>query len=108
MNEAIERLEMKVAYLEVANTELSDAVYRQQKELDALRERLITAITHATAPMKEYVSLYDPFLDIVKLTVQELEQNFIDNPLVVPVALWKHTVCLELPHEARSIVLTRY
>ncbi len=44
MNETIERLEMKVAYLEVANTELSDAVYRQQKELDALREHLATLV----------------------------------------------------------------
>ena len=40
MNEAIERLEIKIAFLEAANVELSDAVYRQQKELDALRERI--------------------------------------------------------------------
>jgi SlyX protein len=38
MNESsLERLELKVAYLERANNELSDVVYRQQRELDALR-----------------------------------------------------------------------
>jgi len=40
MNEIIERLEIKLAYLESANGELSDVVYRQQKEIDTLRERL--------------------------------------------------------------------
>jgi SlyX protein len=35
-----ERLELKVAYLERANAELSDVVYRQHKELEALREGL--------------------------------------------------------------------
>ena len=36
----IEQLELKIAYLERANQELSDVVYRQQGELDALHERL--------------------------------------------------------------------
>jgi SlyX protein len=40
MNDIIERLEIKVAYLESANGELSDVVYRQQKEIDTLRDRL--------------------------------------------------------------------
>ncbi len=41
MNEELfERLEMKVAYLERANHELSDVVYRQQQELNELRARL--------------------------------------------------------------------
>jgi SlyX protein len=39
MSEAIERLEVKIAYLEAANAELSDVVYRQQKEFDALKTR---------------------------------------------------------------------
>jgi uncharacterized coiled-coil protein SlyX len=34
----IERLELKLAFLERANAELSDVVYRQHKELEALRE----------------------------------------------------------------------
>lgn len=38
--EAIERLEMKIAYLERANNELSDVVYRQQREILGLRARM--------------------------------------------------------------------
>jgi SlyX protein len=38
--EAIERLEMKIAYLERANNELSDVVYRQQREIQGLRARM--------------------------------------------------------------------
>jgi SlyX protein len=45
MNDAtVERLEVKVAFLERANIELSDEVYRQRQELDELRARL-TALT---------------------------------------------------------------
>ena len=39
-SEAIERLETKIAYLESANVELSDVVYRQSLEIQALRARL--------------------------------------------------------------------
>ena len=39
MSERIETLEFKVAHLERALQELSDVVYRQQRELDALRDR---------------------------------------------------------------------
>jgi SlyX protein len=38
--EIVERLELKIAYLERANSELSDVVYRQQREIDDLREQL--------------------------------------------------------------------
>jgi SlyX protein len=38
--EALERLELKIAYLERANTELSDVVYRQQREIADLQERI--------------------------------------------------------------------
>jgi SlyX protein len=34
--EAIERLEMKISFLERANNELSDVVYRQQREIQGL------------------------------------------------------------------------
>jgi uncharacterized coiled-coil protein SlyX len=37
--ERIERLELKLAFLERANTELSDVVYRQQRELYELQQR---------------------------------------------------------------------
>jgi len=36
-NENIERLELKVAFLERANQELSDMVYRQQQDIEQLR-----------------------------------------------------------------------
>ncbi|MFL6577704.1 MAG: SlyX family protein [Povalibacter sp.] len=35
--ESIERLELKLAFLERANQELSDVVYRQQQQIDVLR-----------------------------------------------------------------------
>lgn len=38
--EIIERLELKLAFLERANQELSDVVYRQQQELLALQARV--------------------------------------------------------------------
>jgi SlyX protein len=38
-HERIDALEFKVAHLERALQELSDVLYRQQRELDALRER---------------------------------------------------------------------
>lgn len=37
---AIEALEHKLAYLERANQELSDVVYAQQQEIDALKTRM--------------------------------------------------------------------
>jgi uncharacterized coiled-coil protein SlyX len=39
-SDAIERLETKLAFLESANIELSDVVYRQQQEINDLRVRL--------------------------------------------------------------------
>jgi SlyX protein len=36
----IEQIEIKIAYLEQANAELSDVVYRQQQELESLRGQL--------------------------------------------------------------------
>jgi SlyX protein len=39
MSERIETLEFKVAHLERALQELSDVVYRQQRELYSLRDR---------------------------------------------------------------------
>lgn len=36
----IERIELKIAYLELATNDLSEVVYRQQQELDALRAQL--------------------------------------------------------------------
>lgn len=40
MSTALEQIEVKIAYLEKANVELSDVVYRQQQELEALKLRI--------------------------------------------------------------------
>ena len=41
MNEDIvERLELKIAFLERASAELSDVMYAQQRQIDSLRTRL--------------------------------------------------------------------
>lgn len=37
---AIERLELKISYLESANQDLSDIVYRQQRDIDKLRAQM--------------------------------------------------------------------
>lgn len=39
-SETIERLEIKIAFLERANAELSDVLYRQQQDIQELRVRL--------------------------------------------------------------------
>lgn len=39
-NDRLQQLELKLAYLERGNQELSDVVYRQQQDLDALKTRL--------------------------------------------------------------------
>jgi uncharacterized coiled-coil protein SlyX len=38
--DAVERLELKLAFLERANAELSDVVYQQHKQIEALLEGL--------------------------------------------------------------------
>lgn len=43
MNEDLERIELKIAYLENAWQELSDVIYRQQRDIEQLRERLAAA-----------------------------------------------------------------
>jgi len=39
-SDAIERLETKLAFLESANVELSDVVYKQSQEIQSLRARI--------------------------------------------------------------------
>jgi uncharacterized coiled-coil protein SlyX len=39
-DDTVERLELKLAFLERANAELSDVVYRQHKEIEGLRDGL--------------------------------------------------------------------
>ncbi|MEP7244577.1 MAG: SlyX family protein [Gammaproteobacteria bacterium] len=38
--ETLERIESKIAFLERANNELSDVVFRQRQEIDALQAQL--------------------------------------------------------------------
>ncbi|MFO7325067.1 MAG: SlyX family protein [Pseudomonadota bacterium] len=40
MNERIEQLEVKVAFLEQANSQLSEELFRQRREIDALATQL--------------------------------------------------------------------
>jgi SlyX protein len=51
--EALERIETKIAFLESANAELSDVVYRQKKELDELRARLTALSARLDAAQSE-------------------------------------------------------
>ncbi len=45
----IERIETKIAFLESAIAEISDAVFRQHRDIDALREQLATLTTRLQA-----------------------------------------------------------
>ena len=51
--ESIERIELKIAYLERANNDLSEVVYRQQQEIDALRAKLAVLNGKMEAAMTE-------------------------------------------------------
>jgi SlyX protein len=51
--ETLERLETKIAFLESANAELSDVVYRQKKEIDALKASLSALYARLDAAQAE-------------------------------------------------------
>jgi uncharacterized coiled-coil protein SlyX len=51
--EFIERIELKIAYLERANNDLSEVVYRQQQQIDALRAELAVLNGKMEAAMTE-------------------------------------------------------
>ena len=55
--ESIERLELKISFLERANQELSDVVYRQQQEIEELRTKL-TALAARVDSMKADETTY--------------------------------------------------
>lgn len=38
--EALERIEIKIAFLEHANSELSDVLFHQQRDIEALRDQI--------------------------------------------------------------------
>jgi uncharacterized coiled-coil protein SlyX len=52
-SETLERIELKIAFLERANTELSDVVYRQQREIESLRAQLAALLARLDAAQAE-------------------------------------------------------
>ncbi|MEJ0098748.1 MAG: SlyX family protein [Pseudomonadota bacterium] len=42
MDQRIEQLEIKIAFLEEASSQLSELVYQQRQEIDALRTQLVS------------------------------------------------------------------
>ncbi len=57
--ESTEQLELKVAYLEKAQQELSDLVYAQRRELDSLTARL-TALLQRLQEVESDAGKFDP------------------------------------------------
>jgi uncharacterized coiled-coil protein SlyX len=52
MDERLEQLEIKVAFLEQANAELSDEVFRRRQEIEALREQLAALTSRLDAEVQ--------------------------------------------------------
>jgi SlyX protein len=52
-DDIVERIELRIAYLERANNELSEVVYRQQQEIDALRAELAVVSGKLTSALTE-------------------------------------------------------
>ncbi|MBS0420383.1 MAG: SlyX family protein [Proteobacteria bacterium] len=53
-SDEVERIETKIAFLESANVELSDVVYRQQQEIAALRAQLDVLAQRISAAQTPY------------------------------------------------------
>jgi uncharacterized coiled-coil protein SlyX len=61
MNEdALERIETKLAFLERASSELSDAVLRQQRVIDSLRVQVATLATRIEASQESDLTARTP------------------------------------------------
>jgi uncharacterized coiled-coil protein SlyX len=60
MEKRLEQLEIKVAFLEQANAELSDEVFRRRQEIDALREQLGTLKSRFEAAQAQPATEYTP------------------------------------------------
>jgi SlyX protein len=58
-SEALERIELKIAFLERANSELGDVVYRQQQEIETLRAQLTALLRRLDATQAEQTA-YTP------------------------------------------------
>jgi SlyX protein len=57
MNARLDQLEIKIAYLEQANAQLSDVVFQQRQELDALREQF-AALTGRVEAVQSQATAY--------------------------------------------------
>ena len=55
----VERIELRITYLERANNDLSEVVYRQQQEIDALRAELAVVSGKLQSAMTEQTA-YTP------------------------------------------------
>jgi len=49
MSDRLEQIEIRIAFLEQANSQLSDIVYQQQQDLNALRLQLETVLQRLEA-----------------------------------------------------------
>ncbi len=59
MSERLEQIEVKIAYLEQANAQLSDVVYQQRQEIESLRQRLVALtdrLESAQSPPTQYTA----------------------------------------------------
>lgn len=57
--DTLEQIETKIAFLERANTELSDVVYRQQQEIESLRAQVASLtgrMDTAQAEQRQYTA----------------------------------------------------
>lgn len=58
-DDIVERIELRIAYLERANNDLSEVVYRQQQEIDALRAEIAVLSGKFDSAMAEQ-TVYTP------------------------------------------------
>ena len=51
--QSLEQIETKIAFLERANAELSDVVFRQHREIEALRAQIATLVARVEAAQSD-------------------------------------------------------
>lgn len=59
MNERLDQVEIRITYLEQANSQLSDALYRHRQELDTLRAR-VEALVGRLETLQSQPTAYSP------------------------------------------------
>ncbi|MGH8258426.1 MAG: SlyX family protein [Steroidobacteraceae bacterium] len=58
--EALERIEVKIAFLERANSELSDVVIRQQRDIETLRAKIAVLTARMQASSESEITQRTP------------------------------------------------